>query len=54
MIFLKEIIKVRVVLLLIPLAGGLWAWWKKRNKKPDVMQVKIVDEKKNTKKKKDK
>jgi hypothetical protein len=27
--------------LLIPLAGGLWAWWKSRNKKADVMQVKI-------------
>jgi len=38
--------------LLIPLAGGLWAWWKNRNKKPDVMQVKIVDERKSPPKRK--
>jgi hypothetical protein len=38
--------------LLIPLAGGLWAWWKNRDKKADVMQVKIVDEKKSPPKRK--
>lgn len=38
--------------LLIPLVAGLWAWWKNHNKKPGVTQVKIVEEKKDTKRKK--
>ncbi len=38
--------------LLIPLAGGLWAWWKNRNKKAGVMQVEIVEKKSPPKRKK--
>lgn len=41
-----------VATLLIPLVASLWAWWRSRNKSSDVMQVKIVDEKKNPKRKK--
>lgn len=35
-----------------PLAGGLWAWWRSRNKKADVMQVEIVEKKSPLKRKK--
>lgn len=38
--------------ILIPLTGVAWGWWRSRNKKPDVLQVKIVEEKKNTNTKK--
>jgi hypothetical protein len=34
--------------------SGFWAWWKSRNKKADVMQVEIVDERKSPPKRKNK